>query len=669
MKSAIAIIFLLFFCKPRAGAQHLRPNPWDISQLLQEKNRQRAVDSVKQELEKAQSDAERIRLLNQLTTYFYPSSYDSVLYYAARAKEMAEKQSDIKGKIMAIVNRGVAEEIFNTDWDAAIRYYRQAIGLALQYKEPAVLHRLYGVVHNAYVYKGNFPMAMEVARDGLKLASRTGDNAMKLHYTSLAAAAYHRQGIYDKALEEYKQAEKIAFRLNSAEKREAMAQTDLPDIYSGLGDVYTALGDTAMALQLLGKARKGFADLRQTPGFLRGYMLVNVIYKTGMVYKLSGNLDRALRYFEDALDSTARIACNPYEKAGYYLQAGEVLRLKGDRAGAKLYLREGLRISLEIKHAENLRDACLFLSRVYADERLFDSAWYYNQRFMVLKDSITSAISKFRTEEIKAIYDISEKNNVIARQANTRNILIASFAVLLLSLGFLYNRYHLRQKNRHQLELNRQQIELFNGIAAAQEQERKRIAQDIHDGLGSVLSAARLKMTELREFRPELFSDEKFLSGIGLLDEASSELRHISHNIMPATLSKLGLAPALKNLADKISTDKGLQVRFIEHGLDKRLEEQMEISIYRIILELINNVVKHAAATRATVQLVIYKDYINITVEDNGTGFDTAQLPESRSGIGLGNVAARVEYLSGKLDIDSRPGKGTTVIVDIPVPG
>lgn len=668
MKSAIAISFLIFFCVLIASAQHLRPNPWDFSQLAQHQTRQHAIDSVKQELDKAQSGAERVRLLNQLTTYFFPSSYDSVLYYSGRAKELAKQQSDIKGEITAIVNRGVAEEIFNKDWDTAIKYYRQTIELAQQYKEYQILHQLYGVIHNAFVYKGNFPMAMEVARDGLKLASRTGDNAMKLHYTALAAAAYYRQGIYGKSLEEYMEAEKIAFGLSSAEQLKAMAQTALPDIYSGLGDVYTALGDTSMALQFLAKAREGFADLRKNSRFLRGYMMVNVIYKTGMVYKLSGQLDRALAYFEAALDSSVLISCNPYEKTGYYLQAGEVLRLKGNRAGAKLYLREGFRISLDIRHAENLRDASLFLSRVFADENRFDSAWYYNQRYMVLKDSITNAITKFRTEEIKAIYDISEKNSVIARQANTRNILIASFAVLLISLGFLYNRYHLRQKNRHQLELNRQQIELFNGIAAAQEQERKRIAQDIHDGLGSVLSAARLKMTELREFRPELAADEKFMSGIGLLDEASSELRHISHNIMPATLSKLGLVPALKNLAEKISSDKGLKVRFIEHGLDKRLEEQMEISIYRIILELINNVVKHAAATRATVQLVFYKEYINITVEDNGTGFDPGKTPENRSGIGLGNVAARVEYLNGKMDIDSRPGKGTTVIVDIPVP-
>jgi len=286
---------------------------------------------------------------------------------------------------------------------------------------------------------------------------------------------------------------------------------------------------------------------------------------------------------------------------------------------------------------------------------------------MLLKDSISNEQSRYRTQEINTVYQLAEKDRQIARQNNLRNILIALFLFLLLSLGFLYNRYRLQQRNRYQQELNRQQNEMFNAISLAQEQERKRIAQDIHDSLGSVLSAAKLKMIEAKESKPELTTDEKFLSGIGLLDEASAELRNISHNIMPATLSKLGLIPALKNLCEKVISHKGLQVRFIAHDFENRADEQTEITIYRIVLELINNVVKHAAASRATVQLVKYPDYINITVEDNGRGFDTAKTADEKKGIGLGSVAARVDYLKGKMDIDSMPGKGTTVVVDIPL--
>jgi signal transduction histidine kinase len=127
------------------------------------------------------------------------------------------------------------------------------------------------------------------------------------------------------------------------------------------------------------------------------------------------------------------------------------------------------------------------------------------------------------------------------------------------------------------------------------------------------------------------------------------------------------LVPALKNLINKISSSKGLQVQFLTHELNSRLDEQTEISIYRIILELINNIVKHANATKATVQLIKYPDYINITIEDNGKGFDVSKINDEKTGIGLGNVAARVNYLKGKIEIDTRPGKGTTIVIDIPL--
>lgn len=624
-------------------------------------------DSLKAQLPFKKTDTGKVNLLNLLSLQYYSSSYDSAWMYASEARQLAEKINYPEGMANAILNQGVAEEIFNKNWDTAIICYRQSIAIAKLHKKYELLHQLYGVIHNAFVYQGNFPQAMGVARDGLELARARDNKVYMLHYTCLAAAAYFRQNIFDKALTEYQQAEKIASGLDNREQQLAIYSVALPDVWCGMGDVYTAMGDTARAIHYLNKSLAGFSQLRKNIFFYRHYMVSNVLFKIGLVYKLSGGLEKGLRYFLIALDSARFFAVNPYEKAAYCIEAGEVLRQMKNLPLAKKYLYEGLGISSEIKHAETLRDASHYLSLLFADENKYDSAWLYNRQYITLKDSITNVVSKFRTEEIRAVYDINEKNKVIVRQTNTRNILLASFAVLLITLGFLYNRYRLRQKNRYQQQLNKQQNELFNAIAAAQEQERKRIAQDIHDGLGSVLSAAKLKMAEVKEQKPEMITDEKFVTGISLIDEASAELRNISHNIMPATLSKLGLVPALKSLTEKISSDKGLQVQFIAHDFSGRLDEQTEISIYRILLELVNNVVKHAAATKAIVQLVKYPDSINITVEDNGRGFDKENKPDEKTGIGLGSVAARVEYLKGAMDIDSTPGKGTTIVVDIPV--
>lgn len=274
-----------------------------------------------------------------------------------------------------------------------------------------------------------------------------------------------------------------------------------------------------------------------------------------------------------------------------------------------------------------------------------------------------------KTAEIQNKYDVAKKDKEISRQQQIQNILISSFIFLLIVLFLLYNSYRLKQKNTYQKEHNQQQNELFNVIVRTQDQERKRIAQDIHDSLGSVLSAAKLKLSSLEESKQLLSSDqlEKYKDSLSLLDEASTELRNISHNIMPVTLSKLGIVAALQGLIDKLfSHNTGLQISFMAHAFETRIEESTEISIYRIILELINNIMKHAIADKVTIQLIKYPDYINVVIEDNGRGFNYEKALEEKKGIGLGNVLSRVEYLKGTINIDSSAGKGTTIIIDIP---
>lgn len=362
---------------------------------------------------------------------------------------------------------------------------------------------------------------------------------------------------------------------------------------------------------------------------------------------------------------------NDYDEASYYINTGDIYNQLKLPDSAIIYLQKGLGIAALIIHREYMRDAYEQLAIAYSQKKDFQKAFTYQDLFTKLKDSITEESSQREIYQREAAMQLERQQRsqeiVLQRQRTWRNIIIGIAILLLLTGAFLYNRYRLKQKNRYQKELNRQQVELFNAIAATQEQERKRIAQDIHDSLGSVLSAAKLKLTEAKEINPELGTDEKFLTGINLLDEASAELRSISHNIMPATLSKLGLVPALKNLSEKISSNKGLQVTFSAHEFDSRLDEQTEISIYRIILELINNAVKHAEASMATVQLVKYPDNINISVEDNGKGFDLTRVSQEKKGIGLGNIFSRVEYMKGSINIDTVTGRGTTVIIDIPL--
>jgi two-component system, NarL family, sensor kinase len=136
--------------------------------------------------------------------------------------------------------------------------------------------------------------------------------------------------------------------------------------------------------------------------------------------------------------------------------------------------------------------------------------------------------------------------------------------------------------------------------------------------------------------------------------------------MMPATLLRLGLTAALQNLLNQIHSKNKLQIHYSHYGFEERLNEATELNIYRIVLECINNTVQHADATTATVQLIKHEHYINIVVEDNGKGFDATN--ETVSGNGLYNIFTRVQNSRGTIDIDSQPGSGTSIIIDLPYP-
>ena len=382
----------------------------------------------------------------------------------------------------------------------------------------------------------------------------------------------------------------------------------------------------------------------------------------------------AMRFIRISLGTTAITSgVNAYDKAEYFINAGDIYNRMGIPDSGIFYIKKGLDIASQINHREHKRDAYEQMAIAFSQKRIYDSAFLYQSMFSGLKDSIVNEISREEIYQREADLQMEKQQQLqkaaLEKQKLWRNIIIGIALFSLITLGFLYNRYRLRQKNRYQQQLNRQQNELFNAIAVTQDQERKRIAEDIHDSLGSILSAAKLKLSALKESHPWLSEEqvEKYQVTLQLLDEASSELRSISHNIMPATLSKLGLVAALRNLINTISSHSGMQISFSTHDFDERVDEKTEMSIYRIVLELINNVVKHAAADKVTVQLIRYPDYINITVEDNGKGFDYSKALEEKNGIGLGNILSRVDYMKGSINVDAVPGRGTTVIIDVPL--
>lgn len=218
-----------------------------------------------------------------------------------------------------------------------------------------------------------------------------------------------------------------------------------------------------------------------------------------------------------------------------------------------------------------------------------------------------------------------------------------------------------------QSELMKQQDIATRAVISAEENERKRIAADLHDGIGQMMSAAKMNLSAFENDLPFKDASHKaaFEKVISLVDESCKEIRSVSHQMMPNALLKSGLASAVREFIDKID-HRVIKINLYTEGLNEKLDSNVETVLYRVIQECVNNVIKHSRAGSLDISLIRDQDGISATVEDNGRGFDTTDKQQFE-GIGLKNIISRVGYLKGTVEFDSAPGKGTLVAIHVPL--
>ena len=352
------------------------------------------------------------------------------------------------------------------------------------------------------------------------------------------------------------------------------------------------------------------------------------------------------------------------------------------------FLKNSIKISDSLDLAYPKYDALWGLSKIYALKGQFDSAFYYGdqavpvvleQRDRETENTILQARAKYETAQAELREE--KQRSVSEKERRRANIyLISGSSIILFTVSILIAVNQKRQKvvaqaaQKEQEQdqkinelINEQEIASLQGILEGQEKERKRVAMDLHDRLGGILSMAKLQFSSVEERiavgQPE---KEKFLTATELLDQATSEVRMISHDLLSGVLAKFGLVPALEDLASKINASGEIEMHLIVDHMNGSLDGEQELQVYRIVQELIGNTLKHAKASEINVQLNEYDESVNLMVEDDGIGFDPLNL-RKEAGIGLENLKARVATLGGTLNIDSGKGAGTTISVDIPI--
>jgi len=320
------------------------------------------------------------------------------------------------------------------------------------------------------------------------------------------------------------------------------------------------------------------------------------------------------------------------------------------------------------------------------------TAYHWLSEYSRLADSLNEENSKVKISELEAKFQSEKKEKeIVTLQSQTRqqqlglqhnrlvNYLLGSgiliLLLLLLSLFLLYRnkrRLARQQEEEHHRRLKdlekEQQLTVYNAMLKGQEQERNRLARDLHDGLGGMLAGVKMKLSAFADSAytntERKKSDMDLYKVITQLDQSVQELRRIARDMMPETLLQFGLEAALKELCSSLQTTT-LQVEFQGYGISQSMNPAEQAAIYRIVQELLTNAIRHAAATIILVQCSQNENIFLISVEDDGRGFPASDT--EGDGIGLSNVRNRVNFLKGRMEIHSLPGEGTTVNIEVHV--
>jgi two-component system, NarL family, sensor kinase len=319
--------------------------------------------------------------------------------------------------------------------------------------------------------------------------------------------------------------------------------------------------------------------------------------------------------------------------------------------------------SLIFEERKEFEKALAYKNLAIEQKSEFQAQSYANQMYRLEIDELN------RDKEKQEIF-IAEQSMHIASQRNQLHIAIVSFFALLVILSFIY--YYLfnknRQKQTNQIYENkiRHSLEMTKAVLEAEIQERKRIGMELHDGLGPLLGLVKLNITNI--LREDGLSPNKgkelLRSAAANLDDILKEMKNISKNLAPIVLIEKGFESAVKDLVMRLQNLKYFDVHLSMNGWDNRVDSFIEHSLYRAILEVMNNIVSHAKASVVNIEVLKNGREITIIIEDNGVGFDPST--SGNNGQGLKNAATRIEGMEGKFFIDSMPNRGTIIIMELP---
>ncbi len=627
------------------------------------------VDSLLQTLQNLDTNSkEYIDLLNQLASQFQNNDREKALSFATKSLHIAKNNNYREGEAYALneigfyfMNKGL--------YDSSAYYFNKCllIDRKLNSKED-IASDLNNI---AYVLQreGKLQKALKTYFKALKMYEKLKQPLQIARLFNNIGFVYDTEAQYKLALKYYRKALKI--------RKEKNAKHDIAESLNNIGHIKQLTGQLDSALWFFNQSITIKKEIDWKQGI--GITLNNI----GGLYDAQENTDSALFYYHASIKIKEEIG-DSVNLSQTINNVGDILMRQGSYEKALSYGERALRLSESAGIPDNIKDAAKLLADIYGLLGNYQKAYQYQIQYDVMKDSLFQIKTSKQLGEMEAKYESEKKEQSIAileqqnevkelqltREKMLRYIIIFGGLLISLLLFLLFNRNRLK-KQKKQLEerqilmdkINNQQEELLNAIVNAQEDERKRIASELHDGLGSLMSTVKINLDTVQHQLTN--SDTQLLSNsISLVDEVCSDLRTISHNMMPGILVQLGLKAAINDFITKVDENNTFNIAFECIELNTRLKDTIEIIIYRVIQEAVNNITKHANAKNVNIQIMKDDLSISLIIEDDGKGFNPNTI---KKGLGLKNIISRITYLGGKTVFESNSGKGCTIVIEIPL--
>ncbi len=559
--------------------------------------------------------------------------------------------------------------------DSAGFYAQKAIEIKKQLEEHPELTGAYTLLALIQSNAGNYEAAFKNGYKALENAEKFKDTFQIIHTSKNLSRYLTQYGSLQRAEKLAKQALLLAEHTNLV--------TTKGQIYEALGRIKAAQGERVDALNYFEAALKLY-QIRDKKA-----LIANINLAMAKVKIQEGQYEVAMSYLQTTLklNETAKYAVGEIDAKN---AMAEIFIKTGQSQKAIRLLKATNEFASQSRLSPQLQEIYYLLSKAYAAQQNDQLAFEYYDRYSLLKDSLFNLRQTRIIREMEAKYESEKKEkdilllNAEAKQRGAKFqqqqflIYILIFAVLSL-IGFAFFFYWGWSKNQiiaaqneelQQQKINvlqrEQELVVLQAMVEGQVLERKRMAAELQDGLGDLLSGTKLQFDQIGKGALSSKHKPAYEKGQQLLDIACQEVRKISYNMMPGAISRFGLVPALTDACKALEKSQNLSVILQTINLDGTFTEHQAINIYRIIQELLNNIAKHADATDVIVQLAKHDSVIHLTVEDNGKGFSSEKLA-TKEGLGIRSIRTRVDYLNGTLEFNSIPGRATTFYITFPV--